>query len=104
MPGGLVRGVPPPEQRRSVNLPVTKNTTLRSSNTTGDLAGETFERSKMTLSDRSMGQDRVTIRDYERRLAEIDRLLNDPELSFDPAQVWALLADLAEDPPSSADE
>ena len=43
----------------------------------------------------------MTTREYERKLAEIDRLLNDPEMSFDPAKVWALLADIAQDPPSS---
>jgi hypothetical protein len=39
--------------------------------------------------------DRVTIREYECRLAEIDRILNDPEVPFEPAGVWALLADIA---------
>jgi hypothetical protein len=40
----------------------------------------------------------VTVQDYERKLAEIDRLLNDPAVSLDPARVWALLADIAHAP------
>jgi hypothetical protein len=45
----------------------------------------------------------VTVQDYERRLEEIDRLLNDPAVSLDPARVWALLADIAHGPPLPAD-
>ena len=33
---------------------------------------------------------------YEAAQAELDRLLNDPEVSFDPKRVWALLAALTE--------
>jgi hypothetical protein len=43
-------------------------------------------------------EDRVTILEYERQLAEIDRLLNDPEMAFDPARVWALRAHIAQVP------
>ena len=31
----------------------------------------------------------------ERKLAELDRLLNDPETRLDPHRVWSLLAELA---------
>jgi len=31
---------------------------------------------------------------YEAAQAELDRLLNDPEVGFDPGRVWALLAEL----------
>jgi hypothetical protein len=31
----------------------------------------------------------------ERRMAELDRLLNDPETRMDAHRVWALLAELA---------
>jgi hypothetical protein len=38
----------------------------------------------------------MTKQEYERKLAEVDRLLNDPEASWDPAEVWSLLADMAQ--------
>jgi hypothetical protein len=34
----------------------------------------------------------------ERRMAELDRLLNDPETRMDAHRVWALLAELARPP------
>ena len=43
--------------------------------------------------------------DYAHKLAEVDRLLNDPETPLDPAKVWSLLADIAQHPcPHPADE
>lgn len=33
--------------------------------------------------------------DYDRKLDELDRLLNDPEVSMQPARVWSLLAELS---------
>jgi len=33
--------------------------------------------------------------DYARKLAEVDRLLNDPEVPMRPSEVWALLAEIA---------
>ena len=36
--------------------------------------------------------------EIERRLAEVDRLLNDPETRMDAHRVWALLAELAGKP------
>jgi len=34
--------------------------------------------------------------DYARKLAEVDRLLNDPEVPMRPSEVWALLAEIAQ--------
>jgi hypothetical protein len=33
--------------------------------------------------------------DYARKLAELDRLLNDPDVPLQPARVWVLSAELA---------
>lgn len=33
--------------------------------------------------------------EIERRMAELDRLLNDPEVRMDPDRVWALLAEIS---------
>lgn len=32
--------------------------------------------------------------EYERKLEEIERLLNDPDTPFDASKVWALLSDV----------
>ena len=45
----------------------------------------------------------MTVQEYEHKLAEIDRLLNDPAVSLDPARVWALLADTAHGLPLPAE-
>ena len=37
----------------------------------------------------------MTERDFESKLVELDRLLNDPDLPMEPARVWALLAEVA---------
>ncbi len=37
----------------------------------------------------------MTEREYERKLDEIDRLLNDPQVSLEPGRVWSLLAEIA---------
>lgn len=37
----------------------------------------------------------MTEREYEAKLAELDRLLNDPEVRLDPARVWTLLAEIS---------
>jgi hypothetical protein len=34
----------------------------------------------------------VTSADYTRKLDEIDRLLNDPDVAMEPARIWSLLA------------
>jgi hypothetical protein len=36
----------------------------------------------------------MTERDFEAKLAELDRLLNDPEIRMDPDRVWTLLAEI----------
>ena len=33
--------------------------------------------------------------DYNRKLDELDRLLNDPDVSMQPARIWSLLAELS---------
>ena len=33
--------------------------------------------------------------EMERKLAELDRLLNDPDTRMDPDRVWSLLAELS---------
>lgn len=37
----------------------------------------------------------MTEHEYARRLDELDRLLNDPDVPMDPSRVWSLLADLS---------
>jgi ribosomal protein L12E/L44/L45/RPP1/RPP2 len=37
----------------------------------------------------------MTDREHARKLEELDRLLNDPDVSMDPARVWSLLAELS---------
>ncbi len=37
----------------------------------------------------------MTDDEYARMLDELDRLLNDPDVSMDPARVWSLLADVS---------
>ena len=37
----------------------------------------------------------MTEREIETKLAELDRLLNDPETQMDPHKVWALLAEIS---------
>jgi hypothetical protein len=40
----------------------------------------------------------MTERETEAKLAELDRLLNDPETRMDPHRVWSLLAELRAKP------
>jgi len=37
----------------------------------------------------------MTEMEFEAKLAELDRLLNDPEVRMDPHRVWSLLAELS---------
>jgi hypothetical protein len=37
----------------------------------------------------------MTDHEYARKLEELDRLLNDPDVPMDPERVWSLLADLS---------
>ena len=38
----------------------------------------------------------MTEMDYELKINELDRLLNDPEVPMEPARVWSLLAEITE--------
>ncbi len=38
----------------------------------------------------------MTETEYARKLDELDRLLNDPDVPIQPARVWSLLAEIAE--------
>jgi hypothetical protein len=38
---------------------------------------------------------RMTDSDYARKLDELDRLLNDPDVPMEPSRVWSLLAEIA---------
>lgn len=38
----------------------------------------------------------MTEREFEAKLKELDRLLNDPEVQMDAHRVWSLLAELSE--------
>jgi hypothetical protein len=40
-------------------------------------------------------EDPMTERDFEAKLAELDRLLNDPEVRMDPDRVWTILAEIS---------
>ncbi|MBW8268439.1 hypothetical protein [Caldovatus aquaticus] len=37
----------------------------------------------------------MTDLEFESKLAELDRLLNDPDVQLDPHRIWALLAELS---------
>jgi hypothetical protein len=38
----------------------------------------------------------VTEKEYVRKLDELDRLLNDPDVPMEPAKVWSLLAEISQ--------
>ena len=38
----------------------------------------------------------MTDAEYARKLGEIDRLLNDPDVPMEPAKVWSLMAEIAQ--------
>ena len=38
----------------------------------------------------------MTESEYARKLDELDRLLNDPDVPMEPAKVWSLLAEIAQ--------
>jgi hypothetical protein len=38
----------------------------------------------------------MTDTEYARKLDELDRLLNDPDVPMEPARVWSLLAEIAQ--------
>ncbi len=41
----------------------------------------------------------MTETEYSRKLEELDRLLNDPDVPIEPERVWSLLAELAQPEP-----
>jgi hypothetical protein len=45
----------------------------------------------------------MTDDDHMRKLEELERILNDPDVSLDPARVWALLAEVSQRQPSMAE-
>ena len=38
----------------------------------------------------------MTDAEYARKLDELDRLLNDPDVPMEPGRVWSLLAEIAQ--------
>ena len=40
--------------------------------------------------------------DYNRKLEELERLLNDPEVDMEPNRVWSLLAEVSQHDRASA--
>ena len=42
------------------------------------------------------GEKEMTDSEYARKLDELDRLLNDPDVPMEPAKVWSLLAEIAQ--------
>jgi hypothetical protein len=42
-----------------------------------------------------MRDTQMTEREIETKLAELDRLLNDPDTRMDPHRVWSLLAEVS---------
>jgi hypothetical protein len=38
----------------------------------------------------------MTDAEYARKLDELDRLLNDPDVPMEPSKVWSLLAEIAQ--------
>ncbi len=44
----------------------------------------------------AIGDKDMTDAEYARKLDELDRLLNDPDVPMQPAKVWSLLAEIAQ--------
>jgi hypothetical protein len=44
----------------------------------------------------AIGDKKMTDTEYARKLDELDRLLNDPDVPMEPAKVWSLLAEIAQ--------
>jgi hypothetical protein len=43
-----------------------------------------------------IGETGMTDAEYSRKLDELDRLLNDPDVPMEPGRVWSLLAEIAQ--------
>lgn len=52
----------------------------------------TFSRERLIRADEESGMSDA---DIERRMAELERLLNDPDVRMDAHRVWTLLAELS---------
>ncbi len=46
----------------------------------------------------------MTETDYARKLDEVERLLNDPDVKMEPARVWSLLAEIAQREVAAAEQ
>lgn len=55
--------------------------------------GSTFL-SAMKTSERLHG-GQMTDAEYARKLDEVDRILNDPDVPMEPSRIWSLLAEIA---------
>lgn len=44
----------------------------------------------------------MSIAEYSRKLDELDRLLNDPDVPMQPDRIWSLLADVSHPPAAAA--
>lgn len=44
----------------------------------------------------AIGDSEMTDAEYARKLDELDRLLNDPDVPMEPTKVWSLLAEIAQ--------
>jgi hypothetical protein len=53
-----------------------------------------WDRSFAAIAANSLKLRLVTDAEYARKLAEIDRLLNDPDVPMQAARVWELLAEI----------
>ena len=51
---------------------------------------------RMLRRDNATGDTRMTDAEYARKLDELDRLLNDPDVPMEPEKVWSLLAEIAQ--------
>ena len=51
---------------------------------------------RMLCRDNATGATRMTDADYARKLDELDRLLNDPDVPMEPEKVWSLLAEITQ--------
>jgi len=49
----------------------------------------------MSILSANLGSDTMTDRDYDEKLEELERLLNDPDVPMEPSKVWSLLAEIS---------
>jgi hypothetical protein len=50
----------------------------------------------LCIADATPGETGMTDAEYARKLDELDRLLNDPNVPMEPAKVWSLMAEIAQ--------